>query len=243
MDPATIAFASAFTPPLSILLFLCVVVSIILLKLDGKSILGLLDSKAALLLLATVLFALVLVTHLFQKADWTADLLKVLAGVLVGAASGLGKKEGSTETTSKPLQNIEGDGNIQAGRDIIGEMKGDIASLRDSIVNQNQTITQIAENTHADSEPRIRTRFSIQLTPEDTSFVDELKQRQRSQPDFDTWRDWIEPCLRQKDVARSLRRELDRIQRDGWRPEGIDYDNHNNGLYIQIQASKLISDI
>jgi hypothetical protein len=243
MDPATVAFATAFTPPLSILVFLCIVVAIVLLKLDGKSILGLLDSKAALLLLATVLFALVLVTHLFQRVDWTADLLKVLAGVLVGAASGLGKKEGAADAGSKPQQAIDGSGNVQAGRDVIGEMKGDIASLRDSIVNQTQTIHQIAEHTHSESEPRIRTRFHVQLTPSDTAFVDELKERQRGKADFDAWRDWIQPCLSQRDVVRGLEKELERIQHDGWRPERIDYDNHNSGLFIQIEASKLLSDV
>jgi hypothetical protein len=230
MDPATVAFATAFTPPLSILVFLCIVVAIVLLKLDGKSILGLLDSKAALLLLATVLFALVLVTHLFQRVDWTA-------------ASGLGKKEGAADAGSKPQQAIDGSGNVQAGRDVIGEMKGDIASLRDSIVNQTQTIHQIAEHTHSESEPRIRTRFHVQLTPSDTAFVDELKERQRGKADFDAWRDWIQPCLSQRDVVRGLEKELERIQHDGWRPERIDYDNHNSGLFIQIEASKLLSDV
>jgi len=92
MDAGLIALITAFAPALAVLFLVTLAAGVVLLKLDADKILALLNSSASLLLLAAFLFCIVLVTHLFQKADWTADLLKVLAGVLVGRCRRTDKK-------------------------------------------------------------------------------------------------------------------------------------------------------
>jgi hypothetical protein len=239
MDAATLAYLSAYTPPLSVLALVALTATIVLVKLDADRILSLLDSRAALLLLAALLFCLVLVTHLFQKADWTADLLKVLAGVLVGAASSMGKKETTAIPSATHAQSITGDGNVQAGRDVIGEMRGDIKTLRDSIVNQSQTINQIAQA--ATASPRLARTFHERFETSDARFVASLQQRQR-EPDYDFWTDWVEPSLRHPEIGSAFRGAIDRIHLIGWRVEKLGFDSVANGIHVNIEATKALGD-
>ena len=97
------------------------------------------------------LFIIVLIVHLFREQPWTADMLKTLVGILVGA--------GSVNIVSKNTggNSIDVSGNTNgdiAGRDInknIQNIEKGISAIHDSIVHQNNQIEQlVSENNDYD---------------------------------------------------------------------------------------------
>ena|SRR3712207_4074306 len=126
--PVLVGWLPAFT----LLVAFLIVFIILQRKFSGNF-----DGKNILPFSAVALFCTILVFHLFQKQEWTADILKVIIGVLVGAGAAYSKGD---DKNSGQSQTAIGNAIQQAMGDIIGEMKGDIGQLKDSIVHQNQTI-------------------------------------------------------------------------------------------------------
>ena len=108
-------------------------------KVHGEDLTKVFDGKNFLLFSTVILFCILLVVHLFKEQTWTADVLKVIVGVLVGAGAAYAKGDDKEKEQGNTLTAI-GTSIQQAMGSIIGKMEGDIRELKDSIINQNQTI-------------------------------------------------------------------------------------------------------
>jgi hypothetical protein len=148
-----------YIPPISLLLVFVVVFVALLRKFTGEQLVNMFAGKNFLLFAAIILFCVLTVVHLFQAQSWTADVLKVIVGIFVGvsaAYSGDSGKEGKKRDNGHGVDidsSRFGDHAKIAGRDIneiIENMQGDIAQIRDSVVNQYSAI----ETTLADLAPQ-----------------------------------------------------------------------------------------
>lgn len=97
------------------------------------------------------MFITIIIVHLFREQPWTADILKILIGILVGA--------GSVSIVNRNVggNSIDISGNTNgdiAGRDInknIQNIEKGISDIRDSVVHQNNQIKQfVSENNDND---------------------------------------------------------------------------------------------
>lgn len=104
-----------------------------------------------LILIGAFLFITIIIVHLFREQPWTADILKILIGILVGA--------GSVSIVNRNVggNSIDISGNTNgdiAGRDInknIQNIEKGISDIRDSVVHQNNQIKQfVSENNDND---------------------------------------------------------------------------------------------
>jgi hypothetical protein len=225
-----------YVPAISLLVVFLIIVIVLQRKFTGEDLAKVFDGKNFLLFSAVILFCILLVVHLFKEQSWTADVLKVIVGVLVGAgaayAKGEGKGAGQTQTAV-------GNAIQQAMGDIIGEMKGDIGQLKDSIVHQNQTIQQILsdiEGRDDESSPVIKDRKYIRIESHDPSFIEELEKIQRAGGDWT--RVWMDRCLSNPEFQSQISEKLQELRAEGWRIKEMNLDNHGYGLHINFAVEK-----
>jgi hypothetical protein len=227
-----------YIPALSLLVAFLVIIIALQQKLTADQLAAIFDGKNFLLFSTVALFCIMLVVHLFKEQSWTADVLKVIVGVLVGAGAAYSKGDDKAKGQGA-TQTAIGSAIQQAMGDIIGEMKGDIGQLKDSVVNQYQTIEQRL-STLEEQEKRVgpvitRTeRFQVQS--EDPEFIAELRQIQR---EGGNWTDhWIDKCLNSPDFQAEIFEKIASLSKEGWRAVGMGLDNHNNGLHINLDVEK-----
>ena len=127
--------------PAIIVLVAVMILIIFVFKTQGNKIFDK-ESKTQniLIFIGGSLFIIVLIVHLFREQPWTADILKILIGILVGGSS--------ANIVSRNTS-----GNV-AGRDInknIQNIKEGISDIRDSVIHQNNQIKQlVSENNDYD---------------------------------------------------------------------------------------------
>jgi hypothetical protein len=138
-------------PALAILTALLVLCLALFFKLNGEQLLGAFSGRALALSIAAGLFGLVLVAHLFAPQEWTADVLKVLVGVLVGggAAHAAESRESGAVTSQDSAVHAAGarfgDNAKLAGRDInetIERLQSEVTNIKDAVVNQYPTLVR-----------------------------------------------------------------------------------------------------
>ncbi|MGR3276111.1 hypothetical protein ACSYAD_13465 [Acaryochloris marina NIES-2412] len=100
----------------------------ILLRIPRERLEKLLSTPFSLVIGVLILFFLLLAFHLFQSEPWTADILKVIVGVIVGVSFSAGE--------SGISQSIKGDRNIQTINSRIERMQANIEEMRDTVVEQ-----------------------------------------------------------------------------------------------------------
>jgi hypothetical protein len=128
--------------PAALLLVVGLAVVILLaLRLDRGAVASLLTGGHSATLGAILLFWLVCVVHLFDSESWTADLLKVIVGALVGAGAAKSGKQDLTNLT----QSAVGENIRQAGRDLVEQMHGDIKGLTNSVVNLQSKVSSLSD--------------------------------------------------------------------------------------------------
>lgn len=136
-----------YIPGLSILIALLIIVLVVFWKLDTKQLSKMLEGKGFLLISTLILFGFLLVLHLFQTQAWTADMLKVIIGVVVGLGASYSseKKKADAGLGVDARSSQFGDYAKVAGRDInetIERMEAEIGEIRDSVFHQYSTIQQ-----------------------------------------------------------------------------------------------------
>ena len=232
-----------YIPAISLLIAFLVIVIALQRKFTGEDLTKIFDGKNFLLFSAVFLFCILLIVHLFKAQDWTADLLKVIAGVLVGAGAAYAKGENKeTKQTEIPTGNTltaMGQNIQQAMGDLIGEMKGDIGQLKDSVVNQNQTIQQILsdfEGQNGERPPVIRRTESLRIESEDTAFIEELKEIQRAGGNWT--QQWMDKCLDNSEFQEKISEKIEELRAEGWEISELGFDNHGNGLHINFMVEK-----
>jgi len=133
-----------FIPAISILISIMTITIIVLLKYGDKIFDREYKASNILLLVIASLFFTILIVHLFKEQTWTADILKILVGTLIGAGSTkLSRKRSDSDSSIYNKGTIKGD---VAGRDInknIQNIESAISEIKDSVVHQNNKIEQI----------------------------------------------------------------------------------------------------
>lgn len=135
--------------PAIIVLLAVMILTIFIFKTQGDKIFGKESMTPNILIpIGGFLFIIVLIVHLFREQSWTADMLKTLIGILVGAGSVNNIVSKNTEGNSIDISgNTNGD---VAGRDInknIQNIEKGISDIRDSVIHQNNQIEQlVSEN-------------------------------------------------------------------------------------------------
>ncbi|MEO0797526.1 MAG: hypothetical protein AAFX93_20445 [Verrucomicrobiota bacterium] len=123
--------------------FLLVIFIITILKFDQDRLGAAIKEVNLAIVFATLLFVVVGLIHLFSPQPWTPDILKVVIGVIVGAASAGGAK--SLVDAAKSVEAAGatfGDNAKLAAGDIneisqkIENLKGDVSSIKNSVIKQ-----------------------------------------------------------------------------------------------------------
>ncbi len=142
----------SYIPAFSLLLVFFVAFVILLRKFTSEQLLEIFLGNSLLFLVSLLLYVTLLVLHLFQNQTWTADLLKIIIGIFVGASTTfVSSKEGDGKGVEIKGGQF-GDHAKVAGRDIneiIENLQSDVAEIKDSVVNQFSTIEQKLEKVDA----------------------------------------------------------------------------------------------
>jgi len=153
-----------YIPALSLLLALMLIIFAVFWKFGGEQLVQIFAHANFVLIVAVFLFCIVGIVHLFEPQNWTADLLKVLVGVLVGAATAPSLSgEPSRRTGGVDISGSVRDSEV-AGRDLnkmidqVERMYGDIKEVRDSAITNLENVSNlygdIREVAHATGEIR-----------------------------------------------------------------------------------------
>lgn len=138
--------------PAIIVLVAVMILIIFVFKTQGDKIFDK-ESKTQniLIFIGGSLFIIVLIVHLFREQPWTADILKILIGILVGGSSANIVSRNTSGNSIDISGNANGD---VAGRDInknIQNIKEGISDIRNSVIHQNNQIKQlVTENNDYD---------------------------------------------------------------------------------------------
>ncbi len=133
-------------PAVMVLLSVMIIIIIVLLKYGNKVFDKDYKTPNILLFVTAFLFTTILIVHLFKEQTWTADTLKILIGVLVGAGSTKLSEKKYDGGSSVELSGDSKVGGDVAGRDInknIQNIQEAISKIESSIVHQNNQIKQI----------------------------------------------------------------------------------------------------
>lgn len=247
-------------PAISLLVTFIIIFSVLAWKLSASQLEKIFAGKNFLLLASLLLFMVLLVVHLFQNQPWTADILKVIVGVLVGAGAALfkeeekDKKEKSTGQGSNVDVNASqfGDNAKIAGRDIneviekmegdINNMKGNIDQISNAVINQYQTLgDSLAElsSTINNSPLVIRRAFRLESRTEDKYLQTKLMDIQRQKNDWFT--SYIDEYLSSDEFRWQVSEKINELQEAGWAIRSVrPVDNLNNGLLVELEAERLL---
>lgn len=142
-----------YLPAIFILLSVMTLAIIILTRFGNKMFDKDYSASNIFLFISAFLFIILLIVHLFKQQEWTADLLKVLVGVLVGAGTTKITKKDKGDGSSVDISGGHVGGDV-AGRDInknIQNLKDAVSNIKDSIIHQNSQINQvIGDSTKSD---------------------------------------------------------------------------------------------
>lgn len=216
-------------PAIAILIGGLTIFIAVLQKFSTEELLKLCEGKNFVLTLAFLLFGTLLVVHLFKDQPWTADVLKILAGILVGAASASSASAGSQTAIGTNIK--------QAMRDLIEEVNGDIQEIKDSVVNQYATINEsLSDLNDVVGSPVIRRTERFRVEANDEDFIEELQQIRIAGGDWTTV--WMDRCIEHAEIRAKIDQKIRQLNAEGWRVASMDLDNHGNGLHINLEVQK-----
>lgn len=133
-----------YIPAILILLSVMIITIIVLIKYGDRIFDKDYKVTNICLFVTTFLFITILIFHLFKEQTWTADILKILIGVLLGVSSTKLADKKSEGESSVDISGGSVKGDV-AGRDInkdIQNIKEAISKIEGSIVHQNNQIKQ-----------------------------------------------------------------------------------------------------
>jgi hypothetical protein len=137
-------------PALSVLIAFVLITAIILFRLSPSQLANLTQGSNALMFVVAALFAAILVVHLFIHETWTADVLKLLGGALVGAAATKGAEKASKSSGGVSVAGSSVENSNIVGRDyfnqVIEKLEAEVANVRDAVIKQSTTFQQFMES-------------------------------------------------------------------------------------------------
>jgi hypothetical protein len=166
----------SYFPAFSILFVMITVIFLIVLRLPHFDLVNMLDQRGFIVIATFSIFSLTLSLHLFQNQEWTADILKVIIGVVVGVTASFKSKDstqvGGTDVNVKGSE--FGDFTKIAGHDInetlqkIDKLDGDVHEIKNSVIHQHQYIEQVAKFADALPPPGNKTDYLFVVAPNGT---------------------------------------------------------------------------
>ena len=161
-------------------------------------------------------------------------LLGAIAGYLFGTkAKEKAPSEGFTGVSADSAQ--FGDNARVAGRDInetvhkIEKMLGDMQNVSNATVENLQVLSD-----RANTPPLVqRQTEGIRWETQDPDFLAGLQALARSR--IDNWtQHWIDRCIAQPECLNAIESVIEVRSRIGWKPTEIGFDNHGDGLHINV---------
>ncbi|MDN3687390.1 hypothetical protein [Cyclobacterium jeungdonense] len=223
-----------YIPAILILVSVMTIILVVLMKFGNKIFNKDYKADSALIFIASFLFIIVLISHLFRDQSWTADTLKVIIGVLIGAGSSKVANSKDNETKDKTMEfsgNEIRDGIVnQALRDInqkIDHFNSELSQFENAIVNQSNNSTK----------PTIKKPERFRLETEDPYFLSRLKEIQDTRDDDWAWR-WMEECIRYPEFHKQLTDKIKDLEGDGWKIASMNFDNTMKGIHINMELEK-----
>jgi hypothetical protein len=136
-----------YIPALSLLGTLIILSLAVIVKLNNNQLVEFAKHSNALIAFSTVIFFAVGVIHLFSSQPWTPDLLKVVAGIIVGASAAA--KTGSANERSFNARDIGNQNEIALGdinkiKQDIAQLNGNISSIQEAIINQTSSLADLS---------------------------------------------------------------------------------------------------
>ncbi|HJW85875.1 MAG TPA: hypothetical protein VJ440_04505, partial [Candidatus Brocadiaceae bacterium] len=87
---------------------------------------------------------------------------------------------------------------------------------------------------------RQRRTFSFRWVSTDPVFVGRLKSLPRQ--GSDNWtQTWIETCTKNTECRGHIREEIQKCRSEGWEPVFIGFDNHGDGIHVNLECEKEFS--
>jgi hypothetical protein len=237
--------------PALILLVATVIISLaVLYKLDNVQITEIVKEHS-FVPAAVVLFIVLCALELFKPVSWTADVLKVIVGVVVGAGAA-----GAVSQTAMGTH-IQ-----QAGRDLIGRMEGPVSRMEGTIgrmegtINRMQGMVSTMEgqiqqvNGDVESIRNSAVQISSDRSEGPSILVRETVYAQSSDPQFSSTyktlhdqlpnsRKWIIDLLADQSIDETIRGRIEQLEKEGWRISEIgEFDNHQNGLAFTLHLKR-----
>ena len=216
--------------PLALLFTFAVLFGVVLLRLDGSQLVEAFQ-KYTVIVSAVILFVVLTVVHLVDPQPWAGEVLKVIAGVLIGGGAASAVTVGSQTAIGSQIR--------QAGRDLIEQMQGNIGEMRDSVVHQHAAIDEIRDAVASIVErgqrrAALRTREWFKVENDAPEFVS----RFRAVLGAGVPQQLIDTCLDDPVIGRQLSERLSDISQRGWEVVGINFDNSGNGLAVNVDLEK-----
>jgi hypothetical protein len=176
------------------------------------------------------------------------DLANVLVGILVGFVVAFLIRMSALKKLDLKLNKIgldlgidgfepEQRAGVRTG-DISGQVHGDIVGGDKTVSTSNffdKLQTSVQQVVGGGRGIRQRRRHSFRWESRDSAFTSQLKDIARSHRD-DWTREWIDHCLSHPDCRRLIRQEIERCRTDGWQPVAIDFDNHGDGVHVNLES-------
>ncbi len=229
-------------PAISMLLSAMIVTLVIVLKFGDKIFDNGLKNDNTLIIVVVFLFTFVLTTHLFKEQAWTADILKILIGALIGAGSVklTQSKEAEQVRMGMTGNDIRNSVVNQALGDIsqkIESFKSEMSNFENAVINQYPAIEKRLESIQQDqSKPHINMQFSMRLETGDETLLEHLEELRKS----DDWQvAWLEAVLNYPEFRQVIKEKLKKIETEGWEFTSLKLiDNVNRGVIIGLDVRK-----
>ena len=233
-----------YIPAIILLVSIMTIILVVITKFGHKFFDSDYKTDNILIFVASFLFIVVLITHLLREQAWTADTLKIIIGVLIGAGS---SKLSKTKKEDEKGTNLNLTGNEikdsivnQALGDInqtIENLKSEVSKIEHAIVNQYPTIEQKLDLINqASLKPQIRKPERLRLETEDEVFLDKLRNIQRTNNDW-TWK-WMEECIKYPEFREEINDKMEELKSEGWRIISMNFDNTGKGIHINFEVEK-----
>jgi hypothetical protein len=223
-----------FIPAVLLLISVVTIILVVLTKFGNKIFDNTYSADGVLIIIASFLFVIVLITHLFREQSWTADTLKIIMGVLIGAGSSKLAKSKETEPKDKTME-LSGNSIKDS---IVNQALGDINQKIDRFNSAMSKFENAVINQNSNSNiPLIKKPERIRLETEDPRFLSRLRDIQETRDDDWTWQ-WMEECIRYPEFHEQLTNKIKSLESEGWKVATLSFDHTTKGIHINMELEK-----
>lgn len=194
------------------------ILSLIILKFPTDRLVKVFDTQNLALVITFILFVFILITYLSTQNDWTADLLKVLAGVFLGVVG--------TNRSNSIKQTAIG----REIRQAMGDYIENVEKLQQANISRLEKLSTYRE------QPSIKVREWIHIKITEPKLQEKFEQIKQDDCEERT-RNVIDFCLNNKMIKDQINHFIQKIKSYGWK---IDNFQVNEMEFIPNRELKLL---